>query len=123
MQNAACLRALTLSEVADFRAIGCKGPIAVIPNGISVPDDADAEQFLNFYPHLRGKNIIIFLGRIDRKKGLDILCRAWKGLVARHTDAHLVIAGPDRDGTGEDVKSFLREHALSNSCTLTGYLT
>ncbi len=41
---------------------------------------------------------MLFLGRVHYKKGLDVLCRAW-ACTRRNPQDHLVIAGPDCEGT------------------------
>ena len=63
---------------------------------------------------MRGKRLILFLGRLVTKKGCDLLVRAFMNLPARPADAVLVMAGPDddidpaftrtlRDSTGEQL--------------------
>jgi glycosyltransferase involved in cell wall biosynthesis len=70
----------------------------LVPLGIAEPpDDADAqrEAFLARFPNLRGRRIILFLGRLDRKKGCDLLARAFASLDSAGWD--LVMAGPCAD--------------------------
>ena len=53
-------------------------------------------EFFVEYPHLEGKRIILFLGRIhSKKKGVDLLVKAWGQVSSILPDAHLAIAGPD----------------------------
>ncbi|MEZ5312306.1 MAG: glycosyltransferase [Thermoanaerobaculia bacterium] len=44
------------------------------------------------FPELRGKRWLLFLGRLDPKKGLDLLLDVWRELEPRHPGWHLVIA-------------------------------
>jgi len=46
----------------------------IIPVGIPAPQKP---QYRANYPELVDKRIMLFLGRIDRKKGLDLLVEAW----------------------------------------------
>jgi glycosyltransferase involved in cell wall biosynthesis len=123
LSHASCLHALTTAEAQDYRDYGLKNPIAVIPNGVAIPRDADAEDFLQNFPHLRGKRLVLFLSRIHRKKGLDILCRAWANLAKRWPDAHLVLAGPDFEDTRTSVESMVASSGLTERVTFTGMLT
>jgi phosphatidylinositol alpha-mannosyltransferase len=61
------------------------GPLEVIPNGIFLPD--------RFDPGRRNGNVV-FIGRNERRKGLEVLLRAWPEVAAR-TDARLRVVGAD----------------------------
>jgi glycosyltransferase involved in cell wall biosynthesis len=60
------------------------------------PADADHQRaaFLARFPQLAGKRLLLYLGRINPKKGCDLLMRAF---AAHGGDLHLVMAGPDPD--------------------------
>jgi glycosyltransferase involved in cell wall biosynthesis len=118
--GAACLRALTRSEADDYRAFGLTAPVAIIPNGVTIPNDLDGNEFLAEHEFLRGKRIVLFLGRIHYKKGLDILCRAWSKIQTQFSDAHLVIVGPDYENTQMRVEREIEELALGKSVTILG---
>ena len=51
--------------------------------------------FLEKFPELRGRRIVLFLGRLVVKKGSDLLLRAFAELAGKPEDAVLVMAGPD----------------------------
>jgi phosphatidyl-myo-inositol alpha-mannosyltransferase len=61
------------------------GPMEVIPNGIVLPPRFDAGN--------RDGNVV-FIGRNERRKGLQILLRAWPHVAAR-TGARLRVVGAD----------------------------
>ncbi len=91
LRRAACLRATAPMEAGHFRAFGLKNPIAVVPNGIDLPDPAPP-------PARVGRRRLLFLSRLHPKKGLDHLLRAWARLHRHHADWQLVVAGPDEIG-------------------------
>jgi glycosyltransferase involved in cell wall biosynthesis len=122
LRQAACLHALTKAEVEDYRRYGLSNPIAVIPNGVDVPRVANSELFLQAYPHLRDKRLILFLSRIHHKKGLKILCQAWRNLHRKVGDAHLVLAGPDFENTRASIESLVDQLGMRASVTFTGML-
>ncbi|SRR5579875_747262 len=69
----------------------------VVPYGIRGPGGdplAQREAFLSRYPELRGKRVLLFLGRIHEMKGCDLVLRAFARLAERHQELHLVLAGP-----------------------------
>jgi glycosyltransferase involved in cell wall biosynthesis len=70
---------------------------AFVPLG-TLPRRRSPEPFLERFPSLRGKRILLFLGRICYMKGCDILLDAFAEAVAESTSgAHLVICGTDHE--------------------------
>ncbi len=122
VRGAACRVALTAAEAGDYQRFGCAGPVAVIPNGVSLPETRDPEPFFADFPELRGQRLILFLGRLHPKKGVDLLVRAWTEVASHHRDAHLVIAGPDSEGTRALLEGLVAEHGLASQVTFTGML-
>jgi glycosyltransferase involved in cell wall biosynthesis len=121
LRRAACLRALTHSELGDYRRFGLRNPVAVIANGVETPPVTTKEQFLGKYPELVGRRIVLFLSRLIYKKGLDLLCRAWKDICRHFGDTHLVIAGPDHGGR-PTIERLVDELGLRHRITLSGML-
>ena len=120
--GASCRLALTKAEAGDYERFGCAGPVAIIPNGVSLPEQRDPEPFFAEFPRVRGQRLILFLGRLHPKKGVDLLLRAWTDVAPRHRDAHLVIAGPDAEGTRSMLEGVVAEHRLEDQVTFTGML-
>ena len=71
----------------------------VVPYGASGPEGDPEIQRRSFFtkcPAVEGKRYILFLGRIHRKKGCDMLIDAFVKIAAEDPDLHLVMAGPDQ---------------------------
>ncbi|MBC8154559.1 MAG: glycosyltransferase, partial [Bacteroidetes bacterium] len=97
----------------------------VIPNGVRVSDFAHlppAGTFRRAFSLPEEKKLVLFLSRLNRKKGLDLLLPAFKQYCDENLDALLIIAGPD-DGYEAQVRAFVAEHALTDSIRLVGMLT
>jgi len=75
-------------------------PYAVPFGTVPPADDPELqrEAFFGVCPAARGRRFLLFLGRIDRKKGCDLLVNAFVKLAARDLELGLVMAGPDAQG-------------------------
>src|SRR5262249_8956014 len=87
---AACYHATSLQEYEDIRAYGLTQPVAIIPNGVDLPHP----QATRTSKDVAAERVVLSLGRIHRKKGLDRLVRAWAKVEASHPGWQLRIVGP-----------------------------
>lgn len=97
LRAARVLRATAEMEAEHFRTAGLRNPIAIVPNGIDIPDLGPRPE--------GGRRRALFLSRIHPKKGLPFLLEAWKAVEATHPDWDLVIAGLDERGHEAEMKS------------------
>jgi poly(glycerol-phosphate) alpha-glucosyltransferase len=119
LRNAACLHALCESEAQSFRAYGLKNPIAIIPNGIDLPEIGNRKSEIGNAPWQGliepGKKLLLFLGRIHPKKGLLNLLRAWADIRKseignrKSNEWVLAIAGWDQGGHEAELKQLCSE--------------
>lgn len=79
---------------AEYIGTMTNEPIEIIPNGINL--QAYKRQPLNKEPLPR--QMILYIGRLERRKGVKYLLQAYQRLAAEREDVELVIAGdgPDR---------------------------
>ncbi|HXN91896.1 MAG TPA: glycosyltransferase family 4 protein [Candidatus Sulfotelmatobacter sp.] len=92
-------------------------PLRVIPNGV------DLDLFrpgLAPIRHLRDENLnILFVGRLEKRKGLGDLLRAYRAMVPRVPRSRLIIVG---DGPLRgSVESYVARHRLPN-VVMAGYV-
>src|ERR1700687_10319 len=100
---------------------------AVVPVGVEADwfDEISVEtgrEYRNAFPELLGKRLVTFFGRLNFKKGLDILVLGCAQVAATRPDVHLVLAGPDSDGYGAQVRRWLEEAGVIDRATFTGAL-
>jgi glycosyltransferase involved in cell wall biosynthesis len=92
LRGAACFHALNGEEAHGIRAAGFNQPIAIIPNGVDVPEAVVQPKPLWWEDGFQGKRLLLYFGRLHPKKGLDNLLLAWKSLVqARLLDRRLLL--------------------------------
>jgi glycosyltransferase involved in cell wall biosynthesis len=124
LQKARAIQVLASSEAKNINALGFEHTI-VIPNGIhsqEFQELPDPEQFYQQFPATRNKTLILFLGRIDPKKGLDLLATAFAQIHNQFPHTHLVVAGPDSIGFLPTVKSYFSQAGCLEAVTFTGML-
>ncbi|MFZ4680967.1 MAG: glycosyltransferase family 4 protein [Terrimicrobiaceae bacterium] len=69
------------------------------PNGVDLPRfrDADRADFLEKFPHLHGKKIILCVSRVDPQKNQLLLVRAFAAIAGTLPNHHLVLIGAEVD--------------------------
>jgi glycosyltransferase involved in cell wall biosynthesis len=120
------LHATSVEEVNSIRRLSLQKPIALIPNGVHIPDFSKKtcrEILVQSFPELAEKKWMLFLSRIHPKKGLDNLLQVWQKLATKFSDWHLVIAGPNQIGYQAQLQSLTVELALEKRVTFTGMLS
>lgn len=98
LENADAIHFTTEIEQKEYEAAGLPLRKAiVIPNGLdtdSLPP-GDPQEFRKKFKITPEKRIILFLGRLNWKKGLDTLIPAFAAVAEEMPEAVLVIAGGD----------------------------
>lgn len=126
LNYANALQMLASTEAEQLKLLGIKSPLAIVPNGIHHQDFEnlpDPELFYQQFPDTRNKKLILFLGRIDPKKGLDLLSTAFSKVHKQFPQTHLIVAGPDNIGFLPNVKNYFTEAGCLDAVTFTGMLT
>ena len=83
---------------------------------------AACERLMRKFPQLSERRLVVFFGRLNFKKGLDILARAFARVGSAREDVHLVLAGPDSEGYVHKVRGWLKEGGVLEKTTYTGPL-
>jgi len=123
--NASVLVALTEVEKEQFRQlVGNDATVRIIPNGIDLTEYSNLPQRGLFKRECNLKEddkIILFLGRINRIKGIDFLIKSFSQLSKEIQNIKLVIAGPD-DGYLDQVQEIVIQENISEGIIFTGPL-
>jgi glycosyltransferase involved in cell wall biosynthesis len=95
----------------------------IIPIGLDTSRKSEfpsRHYFRNKFNIPLEKPMILFLGRINRKKGTDMLMQAFTKIQA--LDAVLVIAGPD-DGQLAEIQNLVEKYNLNSRVYFTGLIS
>lgn len=125
LNDASRVIALTKTEAEQVKTMGVKeDKIAIVPNGINLSEYDNLPkkgEFRKQYSIPDDEKIVLFLGRIDPIKGLDLLIAAFSNLTSEINDVRLVIAGPDNEYT-LTLKKQVHELKIKDKVLFTGPL-
>ncbi|MFW5752922.1 MAG: glycosyltransferase, partial [Planctomycetota bacterium] len=117
------------AEEERWRALGCFRPYRlrsrIVSLGTPAPppaSDAQASAFAEACPAAAGKRVLLFLARVDPKKGCDLLLRAFARQARGHDELHLVMAGPDLAHRQRDYTVLARELGIADQVSWPGML-
>jgi glycosyltransferase involved in cell wall biosynthesis len=108
IRKAACMHATSEAEYQEIRAFGLANPVAIIPNGIDLPKPKEKAS-----TSARADRVVLSLGRIHPKKGLDRLVRAWAHVEPQYPLWKLRIIGPAEAGHDAELRTLTTKLGLS----------
>lgn len=128
LREATVVRALCPSEKESFQALGLRNPVCVIPNGVTLPESAGGvpgpapcENAM-----FGSRQVLLYLGRIHPKKGLDLFLSAMARLKREHplllTNWAVVIAGWGSRADEEQLRSQIGQLELDDDVRFVGSL-
>ncbi|MBE9166975.1 glycosyltransferase [Pleurocapsales cyanobacterium LEGE 06147] len=126
LNQANAIQMLASNEAQRTRVLNLKSPLVIVPNGVHRHDFEtlpDPGLFYQKFPETCGKSLILFLGRVDPKKGLDLLAKAFAQIYSQFPHTHLIVAGPDNVGFLPTAKNYFAETGCLDAVTFTGMLT
>ncbi|MGD0477829.1 MAG: glycosyltransferase family 4 protein [Nitrososphaerales archaeon] len=120
---------LTTHEARTLVGLGApKDRVTVIPNGVGDEhfEETVTDAFISHFG-LLGKRVVLYLGRINRTKGIEVLVHSFSLVATKVADAQLVIAGPATDINEttyrEDLETLVADLGISGRVTFTGRLS
>ena len=117
LRNADCIHALCQSEYESIRKFGLKNPVAIIPNGITLPE-------ITTFNRNGNRKTLLFIGRIHPKKGLKELLLGLSTLKKNNSKFfdvwNVKIAGWSQIGHIDELKRIVQENHLVDYVDFVG---
>jgi glycosyltransferase involved in cell wall biosynthesis len=125
LSRAAVVHYTTEQERHEAVGLGFPHRPVVIPNPVEMAptESAVRGQFRVQYPELADRRIVLFLSRIDPKKGLDLLLSAFREVLWQDPRAALVIAGEGEPSLVDRLHRMAAELGIANSTFWPGFLS
>ena len=125
IENALICITITEKEKNDFDGFKINfEKIITIPNGISPdyfsPNNSAKSLFLEKF-NLKGIKYILFMGRLNKIKGPDLLLKAFIRLSYEFRELHVVFAGPD-EGMKTKMVEEVRKQGLDDRVHIIGHI-
>ena len=115
LESASLFFATSTTEADNLRQLGFSQPIAVIHNGVDIPE-------VNFScsssQTVKQTRTLVFMSRIHPKKGIKHLLEAWRQL--QPVNWKLILAGPDEDGHLQEVLDYAEKLGVSDQVEYQG---
>jgi glycosyltransferase involved in cell wall biosynthesis len=129
LDHAALVHYTSEQERTEANTLRITTASTVIPNAL--PDHASdpegfrkvAGQFRARHPEMAERRIVLFLSRLDAKKGLDLLLSAFASVRAQIPSACLVLAGEGQSDFVESMRSQARALGIASEIVWTGHLS
>jgi glycosyltransferase involved in cell wall biosynthesis len=97
LRNASVLFYSAEGEREEAGSLGLHTPSVIVPDGFN-PDEfatlPERGRFRKRFLNGHAGPLVLFLARLHAKKGLDLLIRAMRSVIAERPDARLAIVGP-----------------------------
>jgi len=126
MDNASVIFYSSTGEREEARSLNFQAPSVIVPHGLNFEDFVNLPPYGTFRSrYMAGHSgpLVLFLSRINLKKGLDILSRAFALVLDRLPNARLAIVGSSDPPQFEaQVKSWIRESRISDYVVMPGFL-
>jgi glycosyltransferase involved in cell wall biosynthesis len=124
LKEAAGVQYTSQQEALEARQLGVEHGLLIVPNPVDLPARMPKRgRFRAAHPHLGdGATLVLFLSRLDPKKGLDLLFAAFSRVRESHPDATLVIAGDGDPAFVARLKQDSDRLGLAASMIWTGFL-
>ena len=117
LEHAAALHVTSVREATEAAAFGFRLPaVTEIPNGVEFHDGADGSVASAVAAAVAGSPYVLFLGRLNWKKGLDRLIAA----MARLPETRLVIAGNDEGDYRRALDRQVARYQVGDRVTFVG---
>ncbi|MFM7407694.1 MAG: hormogonium polysaccharide biosynthesis glycosyltransferase HpsP [Cuspidothrix sp.] len=122
--GAAAIHFTSEQEAKISNRFGVKTHDLVIPLGVIPPVNKET-NVLTQWQIPQNKPVILFMSRIDPKKGLELLIPSLEKLLIAGFDFHFVLAGtnPQDPGYEDKIKLQIANSPLNFYTTITGFVT
>lgn len=125
LRHAAAVHFTTSQEMKEASRLGTWGRAVVLPLGIDLSQFSNLPEpqiFIERWPQASAKRLVLFLSRLDPKKGLEELLDSFVQVARGEPAAMLVIAGSGRESYVHDLQARAAALGIARDVLWVGHL-
>jgi glycosyltransferase involved in cell wall biosynthesis len=126
LRDASKVIAVTKTEAEQYKKMGVdEDKVEIVPNGINLSEYINLPmkgEFKKKYAIRDNEKIILYLGRIHRTKGIDLLVKAFAETSKEIDNIRLVLVGPD-DGYRSALEELIQKLKVDDKVLFTGFVS
>jgi glycosyltransferase involved in cell wall biosynthesis len=128
LDAAAAMHYTSGQEQDEVASLGLRSPGFVLPLGFDVEAiqqavvQASPTAITDAFPELCGREVVLYLSRLDEKKGLELLLESHARLALSRPAAHLLIVGAGDVAYTASLKALSLRLGLQDRVTWAGHL-
>jgi glycosyltransferase involved in cell wall biosynthesis len=126
LKDASKVIALTKTETEQYKKMGMdEDKIEIVPNGIDLTEYEDLPkrgEFRRKYGIKDNEEVILYIGRLHRTKGMDLLVEAFLDISKEIDGIRLALVGPD-DGYRSTLEELIQALKMDNKVLFTGFVS
>ena len=124
LDNASVIFFSAEGEREETRPLGLRAPSVIVPDGFDASEFSVLPERGRFRARFFGGHtgpLVLFLARLNAKKGLDLLMEAMAEVIRERPDARLAIVGPpDPAAFKKQVQQWVKDAGIDAQTVLTG---
>lgn len=125
LASAAGIHFTSAQEAKISERFGTDAPDLVVPLGVALPAMPPKGRARAKWGIPEDQPLVLYMSRIDPKKGLDLLIPALERLLAEGVNFHFVLAGanPQDPDYQNQIQKQVKASPLASRTTITGFVT
>jgi glycosyltransferase involved in cell wall biosynthesis len=126
LRDASKVIALTKTEVEQYKKMGVnEDKIEIVPNGIDLSEYENLPkkgEFRRKYLIKDDEKIILYIGRLHKSKGIELLVKTFADVSKELDNVRLVFVGPD-DGFRSALENLIEDLKVNDKVLFTGFVS
>ena len=123
LKHAAAIQYTSAQEKAEAERLFPGIRSVILPNPVRMSAEFPARAALHTDSESRSKPLLLFMSRIDEKKGLDLLIQAFARVKQCFPECRLVVAGSGEESVAKSLRLLAEREQVADSIDWAGFVS